>query len=61
MFTDVMDGGITNPAAAASRGLDRVLDDGLMAVSCRLLGVDMELIDMGRVIFYSFFMAAIKN
>ena len=44
MFTDVMDGGITKATAATSRGLDRVLDDGLMAVSSRFLAVDMELV-----------------
>lgn len=61
MFTDVMGGGITKATADASRGLDRVLDDGLIAVSTRLLGVDMELIGLVRVVLYSFFMAAIKN
>jgi hypothetical protein len=44
-----MGGGITKATAAASRGLDRVLDDGLMPVSTRLLEVDMELINIGRV------------
>ena len=47
--------------AAASRGLDRVLDDGLMAVSSRLLEVDMELVELGCAALYSFFMASIKN
>ena len=60
-MTVVIGGGMTRAVLAASLGLERVLDDGLIAGSSCLFGLGIQLIKIMLMALYSFFMMGIKN